>query len=407
MSAALWSVFGRPFAASPRISRNTALTCSPPSADAFSAAFLACSASRRATSAAWPAEARPSFISCIVEMANWTSACSASTFSSSSLACSAVLRALLGDRVGELGLHLDGGGLLAHRLDQLAQLGHAGAGLLGDLAHGGQLREHPGGLSSPSARPATTCLASRSTRALDGLEALALGAEVGAHERERGVDAGQALVGVAAGGLGGRDGLLLDRAELAPEPGDVAGDGLQALAARVELAAQDLGVLADLAGLLARGARRPRWRWRPAGGRRAPPRRSARAARGRPAARRPAGRRGAQLVLLGAAAAGGLVGGAGDPRDLLEPVAGGLDLGEHGAGAAIDLGDALGRLERRPGGPPRPRRRSRRPARGRRRSPRGPRRGAPAAPPRRRAAPRRRSPGGRAARCPRRRPPAR
>ena len=69
--------------------------------------------------------------------------------------------------------------------------------------------------------------------------------------------------------------------------------------------------------------------------------------------------------------AGGLVGGPGEPGDLLEPVARRPDLGEHGAGAAVDLGDALGRPRRRPAGRLGLGRARSRPARGRRR-PRSP-----------------------------------
>ena len=55
------------------------------------------------------------------------------------------------------------------------------------------------------------------------------------------------------------------------------------------------------------------------------------------------GHAGAQLVLLGAAGAGGLVRGARQARDLLDAIAVRLDLGEHGAGAAVDLREPLAR----------------------------------------------------------------
>ena len=294
------------------------MTCSPVPSPAASAAFLACSASRRATSAAWPAEVRPAFISSIVEIANWTSAWSAST--------------LLVVELGALG------GRLAFSATALASSACARTAAVSSRSAWSSSRssatpvpacsatsrtaassvEQLGGLGLASARPGRL-LGEAVDAAAERLDLLAVGAEVGAQEGERGVDAGD-LSSAARAALLAASAASSRTAPSSRRAADVGGERLEALAAGGELAAQDLRVLAHLAGVLAGGG----GGLVGGGGLLAGAERLLRGLlellAGDLELAAEAGEAGAELVLVGAAVAGGLVGGAGEPGDLLEPV---------------------------------------------------------------------------------------
>ena len=169
---------------------------------------------------------------------------------------------------------------------------------------------------------------------------------------------GQLLAGAAGGGGLGlrRLGGLGDAGDRLAEPLDARAHGPRRSLLGLQLAAHGGGLLARLAGVLAGGRGGLVRRSRRTGGRRAPLAGALELAAGDLQLAAEAGDGGAQLVGVGAAGGGGLLGGAGEGGDLVDAVARGAHVGEHAAGAAVDLVDALGQVGRgadRPRRPPR------------------------------------------------------
>ena len=186
-------------------------------------------------------------------------------------------------------------------------------------------------------------------RGVDRLEPLAARAHLGAQRRralvQLGDEPGELLAGaprrgrLGLGGLGGLGGVGERLAELL----DGRAEHGRALAAALDLAAHRRGLLADAAGVLAGG----RGGLLGGGGLLAGAERllagALELAAGDLELTAQPGDGGTKLVDAGGA---GVLRGTGERGDLLDALAHGADVGEHAAGAAIDLVDARGDLAR-------------------------------------------------------------